>query len=504
MTVGTPTYPNSTRDSGSTYKGRIDDALGVQRRIGGAFAPSASVQFDFIPGDVSTTDDTIARADHNLFASDKGRFTTTGVLPAPLALATDYFVLASGLTAGVLKVSLSDGGAAVNITDTGSGIHTFTRTANLKVAIAKGFIWDGTTLTEVAAQQTAALVAPVTNPRIDRLVISDSTGALSVITGAEAESGASAPALTADKIPVCQIAWTVGQTQIVNADITDERVPPVPVVDALPLTGGTMTGDITMSAASIFDANASLAAHATTAAIWSLGNYVTLTGGATTFTDFADAPQAGAEVELYCNAAHVFTDNANLEVDGDANFTAEAGDRVLVRAKSTSVFTVHPRKKTGAAVGGGNVVKQVVTLVTGAVAVTNPATVMIIDDTKPQNTEGDQYMELAITPTSATNKLVIEVVANAAFNVAGFGGAALFQDAVADALASIFEAPTGTNNIWQFAFNHVMTAGGTSAITFKVRIGPVSAGITTFNGQSGARLLGGVCASSIIISEVEP
>ena len=45
------------------------------------------------------------------------------------------------------------------------------------------------------------------------------------------------------------------------------------------------------------------------------------------------------------NAAHVFTDGAVFEVDGDANWTAEAGDRVLLRAKSTTVVTVHPQKE---------------------------------------------------------------------------------------------------------------------------------------------------------------
>ena len=111
-----------------------------------------------------------------------------------------------------------------------------------------------------------------------------------------------------------------------------------------------LTGTVTMSGKSIIEANASIAAHATTMDPWSLGNYVTLTGAAVTFTALTAAPQAGAEVELYMNAAHVFTDGAVFEVDGDANWTAEAGDRVLLRAKSTTVFTVHPRKKTGAAV----------------------------------------------------------------------------------------------------------------------------------------------------------
>ena len=50
---------------------------------------------------------------------------------------------------------------------------------------------------------------------------------------------------------------------------------------------------------------------------------------------------------------------------------------------------------------------QVVNTQTGAVA--TGTTVMPIDDTIPQNTEGDQYMTLAITPTHASNKLLIEV-----------------------------------------------------------------------------------------------
>jgi len=37
-------------------------------------------------------------------------------------------------------------------------------------------------------------------------------------------------------------------------------------------------------------------------------------------------------------------------VDGDAHWIAEAGDRVLLRAKSTTVFTVHPIRKGGARV----------------------------------------------------------------------------------------------------------------------------------------------------------
>ena len=81
---------------------------------------------------------------------------------------------------------------------------------------------------------------------------------------------------------------------------------------------------------------------------------------------------------------------------------------------------------------------------------------------------------------------------------------ALFQDAAANALAvsqMLLNAAQGTVSI---SFRHVMTSGTTSATTFKVRAGGSAGGTTTFNGSNGARLFGGVMASSIVIYEVLP
>jgi len=46
-----------------------------------------------------------------------------------------------------------------------------------------------------------------------------------------------------------------------------------------------------------------------------------------------------------------------------------------------------------------------------------------------------------------------------------------------------------------------MTAGTTSATTFKFRVG-INSGTFTFNGYSGGRKLGGVAASSMTITEI--
>jgi hypothetical protein len=147
-------------------------------------------------------------------------------------------------------------------------------------------------------------------------------------------------------------------------------------------------------------------------------------------------------------------------------------------------------------------VAQVVNVETGAVA--TGTTVIPLDDTIPQNTEGDQYMSLAITPKSSTSTLLIDVVIHMASTLAGALVAALFQDATASALATAIEYQANTNNVVVIGFRHKMTSGTTSATTFKVRAGNVGANTTTFNGSAGSRQFGGVLASSITITEIYP
>ncbi len=144
---------------------------------------------------------------------------------------------------------------------------------------------------------------------------------------------------------------------------------------------------------------------------------------------------------------------------------------------------------------------QVVNTQTGAV--NTGTTVLLYDDSIPQITEGDEYMTLAITPTSATNKLKIEVVFNFSQTVVAADPViALFQDATAGALAAAGHYTADAQRATQAVFTHYMTAGTTSETTFKVRAG-MSSGTMTFNGVASARKLGGVMASSITITEIK-
>ena len=180
---------------------------------------------------------------------------------------------------------------------------------------------------------------------------------------------------------------------------------------------------------------------------------------------------------------------------GTAFTLGDSGDTFTVPSGASIV-----NSGTATGFGGGKIV-QIVHLQDGAVA--SGTTTIPDDDTIPQNTEGDEWNTLAITPTSATNKLLINVVlfgqgsASATTNIC-----ALFQDTTAGALAAT-QLRTDNNARQNFCFTHYMTAGTTSSTTFKVRIGGQT-GTMTVNGHSTTtRVLGGVISSTITITEIE-
>lgn len=147
------------------------------------------------------------------------------------------------------------------------------------------------------------------------------------------------------------------------------------------------------------------------------------------------------------------------------------------------------------------IIRQQVNVQDGAVA-TGTTLIPGTDDSIPQNTEGDEYMTLVITPTSATDKLKIDITfifgQTAAVNLFTV---ALFQDSTADALAAAMSMESNTE-VATMTFTHYMTSGTTSATTFKVRAGGTNANTTTFNGVASGRLMGGVMASSITITQI--
>lgn len=137
---------------------------------------------------------------------------------------------------------------------------------------------------------------------------------------------------------------------------------------------------------------------------------------------------------------------------------------------------------------------------TTTTAVSTGTTAFPIDDTIPQNTEGDEYMTRAITPGNSSNLLKITVVVNGSSSTNEDCGIGLFQDSTAGALAAVSTYTNGGNSN-QMTLVHYMAAGTTSSTTFKVRAGTAGGNTFTFNGFGGARKFGGVMSSSITIEE---
>jgi hypothetical protein len=134
---------------------------------------------------------------------------------------------------------------------------------------------------------------------------------------------------------------------------------------------------------------------------------------------------------------------------------------------------------------------------------TSISTVMPIDDTVPQNTEGDEIITVAITPTNASNRLRISAICemvNAGSNLDC--GMAIFQDTTANALSGAIKQLGGSGVYSQIVVSHEMAAGTTSATTFKVRIGPGS-GTIYVNGNASNRIFGGISAVRLSVTEVK-
>ena len=216
------------------------------------------------------------------------------------------------------------------------------------IELDAGAIFNGSTLLEVAAQTVTGFTTPSAGQhRIDRVVVDATTGVASRVAGTAATGSptASPPAIPAGKIPICSVLMTDSDTIVSNSMITDERVA---IVDFLPKTGGTMTGDVTMSGASIIETEGAAVASASSCNIWATdGNTVHITG-TTTINDFAAAPQAGAWMKVIFDDALTLTQSANLNLNGNgSDITIASGDIAYVYADTTTQMDVVVFPKNG-------------------------------------------------------------------------------------------------------------------------------------------------------------
>lgn len=120
---------------------------------------SSTQVINFLPAAVSTSADTITlttgygiNIGHGLCLNDVVTLTTTGTLPAGLATSTNYYVIVSDQN--TIQLAASANGSAINITDTGSGVHTVVPTS---VASISGNAILGQVSTTLSEEATAEL-----------------------------------------------------------------------------------------------------------------------------------------------------------------------------------------------------------------------------------------------------------------------------------------------------------------------------------------------------------
>jgi hypothetical protein len=367
-------------------------------------------------------------------------------------------------------------------------------TPNMTVRVLAGALLNGTTLTEVAAQNTGTIGAPVTHPRIDRVVLNPATGAIQVVTGTEAASPV-APAIPADRLPLCRFQLATGTTAISNALIVDERVG----------AGGGALGDGAVTARKESDDPWSSVASAATVDLGAINSRNALITGTTTITSLGNTGAEGRTIRVRFAAALTLTHNATtLILPGGANITTAAGDTaIFVKEAGASAWRCVDYLRAN----GQAVVASAQVIVDRAYAEYTSSTdltaVLPNDDTIPQNTEGTQILSVTITPKTTTNRLRVSFQGQGSGTVHGNGaGSAIFRDSGANAIDARSITATGVS--YAFQMNQVIevVAGSVAATTFNVRVGP-SAGTLRMNGfAASARVMGGVSRATLLVEEI--
>jgi hypothetical protein len=187
------------------------------------------------------------------------------------------------------------------------------------------------------------------------------------------------------------------------------------------LGGMTLTGEINTKRTTV-------AATATTTPLWAAGTgNVQDWTGTPTITNLPAAPQAGASRTVYPAAGTTFTDNANIDVEGDANYTIVAGDRVEIEALTTTTFKVWIKKKSGVSVARSFKLPNVdATVAANALTITiNPGTWDFRSTTLTDGTPTTLTLSSPITvvvPNTATLGMVDGVAARLAIIVINNAG----------------------------------------------------------------------------------
>ncbi len=209
--------------------------------------------------------------------------------------------------------------------------------------------------------------------------------------------------------------------------------------------------------------------------------------GSEAVTDLKIAPLAIMASHLNSNMLHGQTLKA----------TPDDTDELLVWDPVNNYF----RKVTVASLPSGSVIQTVAA--SPYTANTALSVAIPLDDTIPQNNEGTQILSASITPTSASNKVMITVVLQAVYANGASCIAALFAGAGADAIATTFRYSAASSYGGDMIIRFLHSPATTSPITYAVRAGAETVYTMYLNGFTTGRRLGGTCAATLTLQEIK-
>ena len=130
-------------------------------------------------------------------------------------------------------------------------------------------------------------------------------------------------------------------------------------------------------------------------------------------------------------------------------------------------------------------------------------TAIPFDDTIPQSSEGTQLTTVSITPKNASNILEIDffcplISTDSASKKATFS---LFQDSTANALNTVTQEIAASSQPSFITLKHKMSAGTTSATTFKIRFGCDDTSTCYVLSNGGTEKYGTACNYSLTVKE---
>ena len=215
-----------------------------------------------------------------------------------------------------------------------------------------------------------------------------------------------------------------------------------------------------------------------------------------TFT--ADATGRGKFANEFVNAALLASDAVTTAKILNENVTAGK----LAAALDLSGKTLTMPSGHWAAIAPAGAVLQTVKG-TPYTANSNLTATIPDDDRIPQIGEGTQIISASITPSSASNRILIRFSGFAAASSGSTGVIALFRDSTANAIYASAQHSGSGGTSQQILVDYEDLPATTSATTYSIRFGPVGGQTWRFNGDASNRYFGGSAAANIFLQEIK-